>query len=237
MTRAALLAVVVFALAGCGSGGPTTATTTTQRPTTARAVARGPVPPVMETVESASEDTIDFALAGRRAKAVATTRRLKAAADGPAAPALRKAGVSAAQIADFQRRAAAVAKLAPRAPLLDVALASNRAFAMVPGFFAHYKTRVPAVVGRLDYLDFEAKLRATARQNVPLRAAAGTLDSTWRALRPAFVTAGGSHVAPSFDAHVQRLLRLAADGADARAVREAQHGLDLVDELEAVYRR
>jgi hypothetical protein len=237
MTRVAGIVVVAALLAGCGSSGETTGTTsTTQRTAPARTVARGPVPPVMETVESASEDTIDFALAGQRAKAVATTRRLKAAADGPAVSALRKVGVSAAQIDEFQRRAAAVAALAPKAPLLDVALASNRAFAMVPAFFAHYKTRVPPVVGRLDYLDFEAKLRARARQNVPLRAAVGQLDTTWRGMRPAFVKAGGTRVAPSFDAHVHRMLHLAADGSDARAVHEAQHGLDLVDRLESVYK-
>jgi hypothetical protein len=233
MHRVVAIGIAALLLAGCGSDDPATTATTTAPP--ARA-ARGPVPPVMETVESASEDTIDFALAGQRGKAVATTRRLKAAADGPAPAALRKAGVSNAEIAEFQRRAAAVASLAPHAPLLDVALASNRAFAMVPGFFAHYRTKVPAVVGRLDYLDFEAKLRARAGQNVPLRAAVGQLDSTWRGLRPDFVKAGGTRVAPAFDAHVQRMLRLASDGADARAAREAQHGLDLVDELESVYR-
>jgi hypothetical protein len=234
MTRAGATLIAALVLAGCGSDQPTTSAPRTAPPAQAP---RGAVPPVMETVESASEDTIDLALAGERAKAVKTTRRLKAAADGPAASALRKAGVGDAQIAEFRQRAAAVARLAPHAPLLDVALASNRAFAMVPGFFAHYKTRVPAVVGRLDYLDFEAKLRSRAHEDVPLRAAVGQLDSTWRDLRPSFVKAGGSRVAPSFDAHVHRMLRLSAAGADARAVREAQHGLDLVDELEAVYKR
>ena len=53
-------------------------------------------------------------------------------------------------------------QLAPSAPLLDVALASNRVFALVPGFFARYETPVPASVTELDYLDFEAKLESRA---------------------------------------------------------------------------
>ena len=44
-------------------------------------------------------------------------------------------------------------------------------------------------------------------------------------------------MARRFDAHVARLRRLAATGGGRPAAREAQRGLDLVDEIEAVYRR
>jgi DNA-binding transcriptional LysR family regulator len=48
---------------------------------------------------------------------------------------------------------------------------TNRAFGLVPGFFALYESRVPADVIQLDYLDFEAKLRAKAGDGAALRSA------------------------------------------------------------------
>lgn len=243
---AALIAAVVVAVAGCGGGDdaagartrpatPPAGATATAAPS-GNAAGRGPVPPALGHVESAAEDTIDYALAGRRGRVVATARSLKAAADGPAGAELRAAGVPAAEIAEFRDRATRVAELAPTAPLLSVALASNRAFAMVPGFFALYETPVPAAVMGLDHLDFEAKLRATARDGAGLRAASAGLGRTWADLRPGVVSAGGAGVARVFDAHVVRLRRLAGGGDATAAVREAQHGLDLVDEIEGVYR-
>jgi len=154
-------------LGGCG-GGTDPATTATTPGTTPRATAtatapltsvvaarHGPIPPALRTAESAAEDTIDLALAGRRRRVIAKARALRAVADGPAGPALRAAGVSEAQIAEFRTRAQEVARLAPTAGLLRVALASNRAFALVAGFFAHFESRIPAQVSALDHLDFE----------------------------------------------------------------------------------
>jgi hypothetical protein len=233
-------------LAGCGGGGEAarstaSAPTSTANAPTATAPAprarRGqPVPPALRTAESASEDTIDLALAGKRRRVVAKAHALKAVADGPAGPALRAAGVSAREIAEFRARAGEVARLAPSADLLQVALAANRTFALVAGFFAHYDTRVPALVTSLDHFDFEAKLQAEAGGGAALRAAVQGLHRTWSRLRPDVVKAGGGHVVSRFDAHVARMDRLAARGGRA-AVREAQHGLDLVDEVEAVYNR
>jgi hypothetical protein len=236
---AALAAVV---LAGCGGGdqGPADDRAARSAPRGSEQgspVQRGPVPPILRTVESAAEDTIDLALAGRRARAVRSARKLKAAADGPAASELRAAGVGAAEITDFRARAADVAELAPAADLTRVALASNRAFALVPGFFARYASPVPAGVLRLDHLDFEAKLRARVGDSRSLGAAARRLAGTWARMRPGVLRAGGDRPAARFDAHVTSLRRLALHGAGRPAEREAQHGLDLVDELEEVYER
>ena len=228
-----LLGLVV--LAGCG--GDEQQAGDDARPTaTATATApRGPVPPALRTVESAAEDTIDHALAGDRAKAVRTARALLAAADGSARRALTDAGVGRGPIQDLHDRSAAVARLAPKGDLLAVALAANHAFELVPGFFARYQSRVPAGVLTLDHLDFEAKLRARAHDSAQLQAASTQLRATWGLLRPGVVRAGGARPAAAFDAHVRRLGRLASGTAGAEAAREAQHGLDLVDELEEVY--
>jgi surface antigen len=229
---------------GCGAqsdSGTTSApaqprATVSAQPTPVVAAHHGPIPPALRTAESAAEDTIDLALAGRRARVVAKADRLRAVADGPAGPALRAAGVSEAEIAAFRAQAREVARLAPTADLVRVALASNRAFGFIAEFFAHYDSRIPAQVSTLDHLDFEAKLRATAGDRAALGTAASGLDRTWTGLRPGVVHAGGARVARRFDAHVARLQRLAATGGRP-AAREAQRGLDLVDEIEDVYRR
>jgi hypothetical protein len=244
--RRVVVALGAVALLG-GCGGATDATTPPTTSTHATATAsvpitpvaaahRGPIPPPLRTAESAAEDTIDLALAGNRRRVVAKAHALRAVADGPAGPALRAAGVSEAQIAEFRTRARDVARLASSADLLRVALASNRAFGLIAGFFAHFDSRIPPQVSALDHLDFEAKLQATAGHRAALSAAAADLERTWAGLRPGVVDTGGARVARRFDAHVARLRRLAATGGRP-AAREAQRGLDLVDEIEAVYRR
>ena len=80
-------------------------------------------------------------------------------------------------------------------------------------------------------------MQATAGHRAALRAAAADLERTWAGLRPGVVDTGGARVARRFDAHVARLLGLAATGGRPARRREAQRGLDLVDEIEAVYRR
>jgi hypothetical protein len=234
--RAAMLVLMsLAAVAGCGDDEQEAGDGARPAAPATATVPRGPVPPALRTVESAAEDTIDHALAGERAQAVRTARALVAAADGPARRVLADAGVPRARIEDLRARSAEVAELAPDGDLLAIALAANHAFELVPGFFARFRAAVPAGILTLDYLDFEAKLRARARDDARLRATTGRLGRAWAGLRPGVVRAGGARAAVAFDAHVRRLERLAAGHSSAQAAREAQHGLDLVDELEAVY--
>lgn len=227
--------ILAGAVSALGCAGGLTACGGDSESSASHAAAKRPIPAALRTAESASEDIIDLALQGKRAQVVARARTLRAAADGPAATALRKTDAPAAEIAEFQRRAARVARLAARAKLLDVALASNAAFRLVPGFFERYDDPVPATVTTLDYLDFEAKLRSLKGDRRALRAAVSSLGATWSGLRPQFVAAGGEEVAPKFDRHVAAMRGLAANRQPARTQREAQHGLDLVDELERAY--
>jgi hypothetical protein len=200
-------AVVLVALAvGCGDDSKDESS----------AQKKGPVPASLRTVESASEDIIDLALAGKRADVVGKARRLQAAAREQ-------------QGAELRKRAERVAKLAPSAPLIDVALASNQVFALVPGLFARYDIPVPASVTKLDYLDFEAKLESRAGNDAALSQAVDGLGSTWESLRASVTDA---QAARRFDRHVEAMSRLASNSDPQKTQREAQHGLDLVDELE-----
>ena len=197
-------------MVGCGSDKSDDQTTSRTK---------GPVPPSLRTVESASEDIIDLALAGKRAEVVRDARKLAAAAADEGSPELRK-------------RAARVARLARSAPLVDVALASNQVFALVPGFFARYETPVPATVTELDYLDFEAKLESRAGDAARLRRAVAGLQTTWNSLR---ADVPDKRAAARYATHVAALARLADNADPAATQREAQHGLDLVDELEGAF--
>lgn len=222
-----------IAVAGCGGGDPSTPSANAAAADPG-AVA-SPIPKSVLAAESGAEDTIDLVLAGDRAKAIDSANGLNEVARGQAATDLAAAGVSKSQIADFQSRAAEVAKLAPTAAPLETALASNRVFELVSQFLGHYQGAVPAEVITLDYLDFEAKLQALAGDRGAARAAVGELAATWDGLRSQVVAAGGDQAAASFDQHVAAMRDLLANGSNQQLADEAQQGLDLVDEIEAVY--
>jgi hypothetical protein len=87
----------------------------------------------------------------------------------------------------------------------------------------------------LDHLDRDAQLRSRAGEQGAVRSSVRDLAKTWSALRPRVVAAGGRKVAIRYDAHVRAMKRL-ADSSNRKALqREAVHGLDLVDSLEAVF--
>ena len=230
-------------IAGCGgesgsesaepSAPETTATTTA--PSTLERASKGPVPASLRSAESAAEDLIDEALAGGRSQVVANANELATVASGSLRSALREAGVAPAEISDFQRRAVEVERLAPAAPLIEVALASNHAFELLPDFFARFKVEVPVDVTKLDYLDFEAKLESKAGDVAKLGGAVRGLGGVWSRLRPKVIRAGGAKAAADYDAHLKAMAGL-ADNAHAGATQqEAQHGLDLVDDIERVF--
>jgi hypothetical protein len=222
----AVLAAAALVAAGCGADSSKDTTTAKKRT----------IPHSLRIVESGAEDTTDFVLAGERAKAVKSANALNDAAQGQAAKDLADADVPAAQIDELKTRSAALAKIVARGKPIDVALTANRAFELVPDFFAVYADRVPAQVTRLDYLDFEAKLQALAGDRGRVADAVSGLEVAWRELRNKVVRAGGTVPAAAFSVHVSAMRSLVADRASTHAIaREAQHGLDLVDKIEAVY--
>ena len=229
LTRAqsfAVVAAVTFIAAGCGDDAKD------------EPPAKSKIPDSVRAVESGAEDTTDFILAGDRAKAVKSANALNDAAQGDAAKDLADADVPAAQIDELKARAAEVKRIVERDKPIRVALAANRAFELVPDLFAAYSDRVPAQVTRLAYLDFEAKLRALAGDRGRVADAVSGLRVAWKEQRKKVRRAapGGSAARDHFDAHVRTMRDLVdADASLEQIAREAQHGLDLVDEIEAVY--
>ena len=102
----------------------------------------------------------------------------------------------------------------------------------MPGFYARYQDPVPSAVLKLDYLDRQVQLDSQGGQKAKLRATVQQLDATWQQLRPQLLKAGGSKVAKAYDQHVSALQR----GGTATAIQQqAVHGLDIVDQMEAVF--
>jgi hypothetical protein len=202
--------------------------------------AKRPIPPSLNTVESAAEDTIDFAHAGNRAKVIATARKLQRTAAGRASADLRKAGVPTDTIRALQDRARLVSSLARTAGFLRLSLGANQVSALMPELFAHYSTPIPPAVQRLDYVDREAQLRSRAGDETSVSAAVDDLVATWAVLKPDVIKAGGAKVAARFSRHVAAMRRL-AKGSDAAELQaelqaEAGRGLELVDRLEETFR-
>jgi hypothetical protein len=197
---------------------------------------RPPVPASLGETESAAEDIIDFALAGDRSSVVASAVRLRRLARGRAAAALAGARVRSAVVSQFAQRADRVARLAPRAPLLDVALAANAVSQLMPSLYARFRDRVPPSILALDYLDREAEFRSMARQPERVAAAVAALARRWARVRAVVVHAGGVTEAAAYQAHVAAMRRLGSSSPQSLQ-HEAARGLELVDRMENVFRR
>ena len=197
---------------------------------------RRSVPKSLTRAESAAEDSIDLILAGKRDQAVKSAGTLDKLAQRDLPDDLEGVA-SKEELGELQARAAELAKIAPTGEPVTVALAANHAFEIVAGLFGKYPSDVPGSVLVLDYLEFEAKLRALAHEPDQVRAAVARVTATWDEVKKSFPSGDKANTARSrFDSHVAALTTVATAGTDFDAMaREAQHGLDLVDELEEVY--
>ena len=197
---------------------------------------RKSIPRSLSRAESAAEDSIDLILAGNRDKAIRSATNLDQLAQRDLAKDLE--GVAnKEELGELQARAADLARIAPSGEPIAVALAANHAFELIAQLFGNFQSDVPGAVLVLDYLDFEAKLRALAHDIDPRRATVTRLSTTWSELAKTFPSGDKARaVRGRFDAHVAAMTSMAAAGTDFDGMaREAQHGLDLVDELEEVY--
>jgi hypothetical protein len=194
------------------------------------------IPRSLSRAESAAEDSIDLILAGKRDKAVRSAGDLDHLAQGDLVKDLEGVA-SKEELGELQGRAAELARIAPSGEPVAVALAANHAFELIAQLFGKFQSAVPGPVMVLDYLDFEAKLRALAHDVDPLKATVTRLSTTWGELAKTFPSGDkAGAVRGRFDAHVAAMTALAAAGTDFNGMAaEAQHGLDLVDEIEEVY--
>jgi hypothetical protein len=216
-----VLTVAVGGAAACGGGGESDSRS---------------VPKTLRKAGAAAEDSIDLILAGKRDGTVRQTAALDQLAQGDLARDLEGI-ITKEELGELQGRAAELARIAPDGEPIEVALAANHAFELIARLFGRFESGVPGAVMMLDYSDLEAKLRAMGREIDGVRSAVDRLSTTWSELVRAFPS--GDKAADSrarFEAHAAAMATLVAAGTDFDAMaREAEHGLDLVDEVEAVF--
>ncbi|HET9770927.1 MAG TPA: hypothetical protein VFS16_08560 [Acidimicrobiia bacterium] len=219
----ALALAMALGSAACGGGGGADSGGRTAPKTLGRA-------------SSAAEDSIESILAGRRDQAVRSTALLDQLAQGDLPDDLEGI-ISKEELGELQGRSAELARIAPDGEPIDVALAANHAFELLARLAGHFDSDVPAGVRLLGYCDREAKLRASARELDGVRSAAERLAATWSGVVKAFPAGEKAAQARSrFEAHAAALAGLVAAGTDFDGmVREADHGLALLAEVEAVF--
>lgn len=195
----------------------------------------GVVPDALLAVEGGAEDAFDHALADDlpavSAEAVtisATWRTFRAEASSD--------GASAADLAAMDAAVAGLGTIVMTSTdRVTVARAANRISAPMDELFALYAPPLPTPVLALDYLGRELVLDGLGADFTGAAAHLDEVAATWGTVRPAVVAAGGVIEARDYDAAITaaRAHVVAADGA--ALVIEANHGLDLVDAIEAVF--
>lgn len=209
--------------AGCGSD---------------RGAEAGPrsIPKTVSRAESAAADTVDLILAGKRNEAVRQASAFDKLAQGDLADDL-EGTITKEELGELQGRAAELARIAPEGEPIDVALAANHAFELIARLHGRFESDVPGAVTMLHHHAVDAKLRALARQVDRVGSAVERLSATWAELVRTFPP--GDEAAATrtrFDAHIAAMATLVAAGTDFDAmVREADHGLDLVDEVDGLF--
>lgn len=195
----------------------------------------GGVPAALEDIEAEAEHAYDVALAEDYAALADAASVIDAAwidyrptaeADGAGADVLSAvddAIVGLTEAANVQGGPAVAGR------------AANAVSEHMPELYTLYGPKVPTEVLALDYQGREIVLDG---MDVAFEAAAidvEALSSTWDAVRPAVVDAGGDAEAADFDASVERLRGLAAGQDAAGLIDEANVNLELVDVLEGVF--
>ena len=241
------LATVLVAISGCGDDNgetPKSSSPNLPPPTSTEPIPPAPahptagrVPSAISQTESAAEDLVDLAHAKKRAKVVAKAQALRDLTQGGAQTALQKDKIPEPVIEALKNRAQPIAQLAGSAGFREIALAANQVSGLMPDVYAYYSDPVPPAVLKLDYLDREAQLRSTANDLALTQRAVRQLSPTWNGLRPQVLKAGGDKEAARYSQHVEAMRALVED-FDRPAIRkEAAKGLQLVDELESVFRQ
>jgi antitoxin (DNA-binding transcriptional repressor) of toxin-antitoxin stability system len=218
-------------VAGCGGGG----SEEVEQAEAAEVDSSSAVPKRLAAAESGAEDTIAAALSGDRSAVVADVASLREATGG-SAKALASSGAPVAEVAELRRRTSRLVQVARTGSFVDVALAANAVSQLMPSLYRRFETRVPAEILTLDYLDREAQFRSLARQPAAVAVAVEQLGRTWAQVRTKVVAAGGAKEARDYQAHVARMERISPTaGRELQA--EARRGLELVDQLESVFRQ
>ena len=168
---------------------------------------------------SADASTLDSAWAGFRARA---------AADGGPTEVLVLMDEAIAGLAS-------AAADQPNHTDLELARAANAISGPMDELFALYDDPVPAAVLALDYGGREVSIDALEDGLGDALADIGELESTWAGVKQQVLDTGADGEAASYDTSLATQADLATAGDAAGLLAESNHGLELVDAMEAVF--
>jgi len=112
---------------------------------------------------------------------------------------------------------------------------TNAISAPMDELFDLYDPAIPSAVLALDYLGREVVLDGMEEDYAAATADVGEIQAVWDSLRQAVVDAGGSDVATTYDDSIAALLQDIADTDATALIEEANVGLEIVDQMEAVF--
>jgi len=114
--------------------------------------------------------------------------------------------------------------------------ASNDVTAAAINLFSLYDPQIPADIGRLDVLERQVILDVAAQDHDAAMITFNTLRTIWEKVKPSVTEHNGEDVIAQFEASLA-IQKSALDAKDDAALtNEAKLALELVDELEKVFR-
>ena len=194
----------------------------------------GVLPNSLITIEAAAEDIIDFAPSGDWDKISTDVTEIENAWKSYE-PQAKKDGVSQ-EIQDAMN--SALTKLQAASTSKDASATmqgSNDVSAAVVELFALYNPKVPADIGRLDVLERQVILDATAKDYSAAKTSLAKTKSVWEEVKPAVLEHNGKDVVAQFEASLTAQESALNAKDDAVLTKEARNGLEIVDELEGLY--
>lgn len=233
-TRVVLASIVLAATlvvgAGCGSGDSSSRTSSN---TVDASRSTGAVPEPLAALEASAEDVIDQVPHEEWAKITADVGDLQAAWDEYQADATAVDATSAARL-DRALGTLAEATAARNGPATEQA--ANDVSAAVVELFAHYDLPHPVQIGRLDVIGRQIVIDASRGDLAGAAVQVTAAKREWEAVRADVLDHDGEGVAADADGAIDALTNAASTGDLASLTSEAARLLEIVDEMEGLYR-
>ena len=195
----------------------------------------GVVPDSLQAIEEAAEDIIDYVPSGNWDR-VNTDVQVMASAWQEYQAESGNAEVSQ-ELKDAMTSALGQLQTASQAKdASDTLQASNDVSAAVINLFSLYDPQIPTDIGRLDVLERQVILDVAAQDYDAAVTTFSTIKTVWEKVKPSVTEHNGEDVIAQFEASLAIQKSALDTKDDAALTNEAKLALELVDELENVFR-
>lgn len=192
------------------------------------------LPKVMYNTGEAAEDLVDFAQSGNWKEI-----KIKINTIDNLYKAYRSEVLSnklSFQLLDFYSMYVEQLNSALKAKNSDqIAFAANQITGIGADFSSHFKQRVPAEIGRLDYLGREILLEASNNNLTAINRRLGDIDYTWQNIKPEILTHWGNNQAAVFEKLVSEIKLLKDKPNSSEYKKIVNKYSDQIDNLEKLF--